>query len=725
LSHGASLGPYDWLDKYGLTRVPGAVVQDIHGDQIIQMIPWTQLAWIQVHQGHLPLWNPYSALGMPLAFNWQSATFSLPSLVGYLMPLRLAFTAQVLVTLVVAGTGAYALARVLKLDVLAAAFAGTVFELSGAFVFWLGWPIGSVLSWTGWLFVAVLLVLRGGRRVRHVTLLAVVMAAAIYAGQPDPLVVLVLSVFVFAIALLVQRAPLLGGSGPILKPAVDLVLGVGAGFALAAPLALPGYQIAGNAIRIVEGSTFGRQVAFPLQSLGYLVFSGLNGAGPNLNPTYLGVIVVVLAVSGLCLQRRRPEVVALVAVTVVMGAVAFLQPVENVLHALPGVQAVRWYRSAVPMMLAIAGLSAVGMHLLVGAFRDRLVRRWLGVEFSIAAVVLLLIGIVGARGLTSGSESARNTGIAWAAVETAVGLAGVGVLALVSRRRVARDRRGPVVSKMVGMVFLVCVTAFLVAQGAPLWHSTSSYGAATPGEAALQKAVGTSLVGLGSVRCFLVPGLGIHPNVNILYDVDELAVYDPMLPRGYYQSWAEVTRQRPNSAGVARISSYCPAITSASIARVYGVSFVLEAHGRPGPRGGVFVERIGHEDLYRIPGASAATLTPTPSDGEFPPLRASGTAVPVSHPNPASWKLETNSASAQTLRLRLTNVPGWHASIDGKPLELESYAGIMLQAHVPPGRHVIELNYWPSTFSAGIVLAFVAAVILLLALITEARRHRR
>ena len=83
LAHGTSLGPYDWLARYGLSKQPGAVIHDIHGDQILQMIPWTQLAWTQVHHAQLPLWNPYTALGMPLAFNWQSATFSLPSLVGY------------------------------------------------------------------------------------------------------------------------------------------------------------------------------------------------------------------------------------------------------------------------------------------------------------------------------------------------------------------------------------------------------------------------------------------------------------------------------------------------------------------------------------------------------------------------------------------------------------------------------------------------------------------
>jgi hypothetical protein len=42
----------------------------VSSDQIRQMIPWTTVTWVQVHQGHLPLWNPYGLLGMPFAFNF-------------------------------------------------------------------------------------------------------------------------------------------------------------------------------------------------------------------------------------------------------------------------------------------------------------------------------------------------------------------------------------------------------------------------------------------------------------------------------------------------------------------------------------------------------------------------------------------------------------------------------------------------------------------------------
>src|SRR5579863_1353464 len=86
LAHGSSLGPIDWLSQYGLSARHGGVINNRQTfDQVTELIPWSMLGWAQVHAGHLPLWNPYSGLGMPLAFNWQSASFSLPALVGYLL----------------------------------------------------------------------------------------------------------------------------------------------------------------------------------------------------------------------------------------------------------------------------------------------------------------------------------------------------------------------------------------------------------------------------------------------------------------------------------------------------------------------------------------------------------------------------------------------------------------------------------------------------------------
>jgi hypothetical protein len=128
--------------------------------------------------------------------------------------------------------------------------------------------------------------------------------------------------------------------------------------------------------------------------------------------------------------------------------------------------------------------------------------------------------------------------------------------------------------------------------------------------------------------------------------------------------------------------------------------------------------------LYRIPGSALATLTPLTPSGQFPKVDAAGTPVAVTYPDPASWKLETDTSTPQVLRLRLTDVPGWHATLDGRPLTLHRFAGVMLETRIPPGRHSVELHYWPTDLTIGIVLAATSAAGLLCALVLVEIRAR-
>ena len=115
----------------------------------------------------------------------------------------------------------------------------------------------------------------------------------------------------------------------------------------------------------------------------------------------------------------------------------------------------------------------------------------------------------------------------------------------------------------------------------------------------------------------------------------------------------------------------------------------------------------------------------SPRDDQWPSENARGTPVKVIHSDPASWKLVSDADSRQVLRLRLTAVPGWHASIDGRPVPLQRFAGVMLQVEVPAGRHTVELYYWPATFTAGLVFAGCAIVGLLAAAAIGWDRRRR
>jgi uncharacterized membrane protein YfhO len=85
----------------------------------------------------------------------------------------------------------------------------------------------------------------------------------------------------------------------------------------------------------------------------------------------------------------------------------------------------------------------------------------------------------------------------------------------------------------------------------------------------------------------------------------------------------------------------------------------------------------------------------------------------------------THGNTQSVLRLRLSNVPGWHATIDGKQVDLTPFAGVMLQVRVPPGRHVVALHYWPSTFPIGILVALGALSGLVVLLVFSRTRSRR
>jgi hypothetical protein len=255
----------------------------------------------------------------------------------------------------------------------------------------------------------------------------------------------------------------------------------------------------------------------------------------------------------------------------------------------------------------------------------------------------------------------------------------------------------------------------LLAAGAPLPSSSPTPLTPTPAEATLARTVGGSLVGFGNNACFSADQVGIVPDVNVAFGVKEIAVYDPLLPKSYYSSWRSATGATGEAQQSAAVpfSLFCPAVTSVSSAREYGISYILEPPRSSGPQGTTLVEKISGEGLYRVPGASRATLVPLSGSQTLPPVDAPGTSVGVSQPGPASWRMDTSARVSSVLRLRLTDVPGWHATVDGRSVRLEKYAGVMLQVKVPAGHHVVVLRYWPDAFSFGLAIALVAVVVLL------------
>ena len=753
LHHGLSLGPYDILSRTGLTQVPGATAHNtVSGDQIDEMIPWSTLAWTQIHQGHLPLWNTYSGLGLPLAFNWQSAVFSLPALISYAFPLHLAYTAQIVVTLIIAGTGSYALARVLGLGVIGCATAGTVYELSGSFMGWLGWPHASVMSWAGWIFALAILILRGEHRIRNVVALALVVAFAIFAGEPEIFAILSVSVVVYVVALVLLKARTQNEQH--WRPVGDLSLAAVLGAALSAPLALPGLQVLSRSTRnsgtLLASTEVGK--ALPPHDLVHLLVQGYNGlplAGNQVfgdavytdTAAYVGLIGVALAVLGTVRAVRRPEIASFVVLNIFTLAIIYAPPVQALLIHIPLVQTIDWHRDLMVVGLCFAVLAGIGMDALVRSSSRRSIHRILGGTLAAGLAVLLVLLITANSGLSALDARLRKDSLVWPLITTSFALVVVAGLAIYTSRtrstnvgltnqptagsNVTHLPRVQALSlgRVVGLLLLLFETVFLVISGAQLWSSSAQGVKPNSSVTSLLRTVKNSTVGFGVFTCYAGPGLtslGVLPEANILYGLHELDFYDPVLPRGYIQSWADLST---SAAGVPIYNSFCPELTTAAQARRFGVRYVLEPIHAKGPSGATFDREIGGEELYRIPDSGDATLTSIAPGGALPPNDATGTPVSVAHSSPSSLSITTDSRTSQILRVRLTDEPGWKATIDGRPLEIEPFAGVMIQARIPPGRHVIQLHYWPSLFTIGLIVAGCALLFLLLLVTVGARGY--
>jgi len=281
-------------------------------------------------------------------------------------------------------------------------------------------------------------------------------------------------------------------------------------------------------------------------------------------------------------------------------------------------------------------------------------------------------------------------------------------------RGLAHTRRA---RRVAGLILLGAETGFLLAAGAPIL-SSSSQGFVTSGPVTeLQRAVGGSRIGYSGGTCAAV---GFPPEMNIPYGIHQLDAYDPIIPSSVYKSWYENTG---TSGGITDFNLFCPRVFSATIARLYGLSYLVQPANGSTPVGTVPAGRVGNEDLFRVPGASIATLTPVGSLAPLPPYTAPGTPVAVHQPNPAKWDMHLSAREASVLRLRLTDLPGWTATIDGRPLALLPFAGSMLQARIPAGVHDVTLRYWPKTLTLGIGLAVVTIAFLLIALVVTRRRH--
>lgn len=728
IKDGQSFGGFDF--DTSLTPFGSGVYSVIHsvtnGDAVSQMVAWNDLSWRLIHAGHFPMWNQFSALGMPQFLNFESSVLSLPDLVSYLVPVRFAFLVVVFVKLLIASTGAYYFARALGCRPLSATLAGVAFMFAGAFSSWLTWPLSDVLAWSGWICALGLCCVRPTGKYRHVVGLAIAVAFSIYGGFPEANVMLVLAIsclVVVAVLLAKFQRRVIAPPG-LLRASVGSVLGG----LLAAPLWFPGLQVISVSHRTAEGSYHG----LPTRAMALFFSQGYYNLpdGPNhlylLSQfryyeavTYVGVIAVVLAVVGIGTSYRRPVVLGLTVALALSIAMTYepytFHPLQSLVNSTPELKLIRFERMRTVTAFLVAMLAAIGLEQLLHPVRVASTRRWFIVGAVGSAIVVAYLDLNSA--LEPAVRHMRFAALVWPTLCVLLCLGVACYFWIAERARSGNFERAKSGSRGVAVIAValaVTEAAFLFFAGVGIASYSKPFFETTPAIAQLKGIVGDSLVGLNGgnvtkVRDF--KDVGFYPNVNIGYSVRIFGVHDPMVPLAYFTSWP-IQKAAPFQFGV---GLFVPDINSVALAKRYGIGYVLTKPGIAVPAGMTTVAVIAGETLSRVPDSATFSFLSGGRDR----------VLSVTSNGDGAWKIETAGPSSGTLALRVTKEPGFEATIDGRPLSLSSLDDVMFEARIPSGQHTITLTYLPARFELGLVAA-IAALIAMLAVggVIVVRRRR-
>lgn len=188
-----------------------------------------------LRQGRLPLWDPYHGGGTPLLANPDALVLHPITLLFFVLPFPLAFTAAIVLQFALLAIGGYLLARVLGLRREAACLVAAVLSLSGPMASLAS--LQNMLSAAAWVPIGLWAFLRGlqpGRRWLLVPASACV-AVVLIAAEPASLAAFVL------LALVLGWTPTVGPDRPApQRPALPgLVMVLGLAALLAAVQILP------------------------------------------------------------------------------------------------------------------------------------------------------------------------------------------------------------------------------------------------------------------------------------------------------------------------------------------------------------------------------------------------------------------------------------------------------------------------------------------------------
>ncbi len=683
------------------------------GTPSTQFVPWWWQAWRTLQAGELPLWNPLLGMSAPLAANYQAALFYPPNWLYFVLAalggLPLMAWGQALLVaahLALAGAGMLRLLRALGADQRGQLVGALAFSLSGYLVSRAHFlSINASLAWLPWILLAVYQLAPAPGR-RAVLRLAALLALQWLAGHAQ----------MAWYSLLLAGAWLLLWTLPTQNRWRALGGFVAAG---ALALALSAVQLLPTAEYLLQ-SQRASQVDLALAMtyslwpwrLLTLMAPGLFGspaAGDYAgygnfweDAIYIGVLPLLFAV--LALRRVQPRrlvwfLLGVVVVSLLLalgkntpvfpwlfahvpsfdmfrGPARFSIWAVLALSLLAGLGVQHWRapqgRALYWSRLAVAGAAAVIFGGLVGMWLRTDPRVEIPASYPGAilwlGLTLLVFSVFNLRGWRL-PEPTRNWVLGlFVAVELLVAGWGLNPGAPLDLYA-AQPMMAEVQAQLDGGRLYMPAEDERVLKFERLFRFDTFY-SADPRE------VRTSLL----------------PNTSLLEGLPSANNFDPLLP-GRYVEWITALE-------AADID------TRAGMLALMNVSVVQHVE----PDGSVRFESVPALPRVQLYACQPPAQIAVPAAC---PLLEGGARI--AHSSANRVRVSVDAEQGGWLLLADTYFPGWHAQIDGVPVDIQPAYGVFRAVAVPAGAHEVEFLYQPLSFTIGLASSLLAWPLWLLA----------
>lgn len=321
--------------------------------------------------GHMPWWNPYNGVGLPLVAEAQPGSLFLPFVL--LHHFHSGFLWVPIILQIIAGLCTYLLLKQLRLTELAAVTGGLLYELNGTFA-WLGLPAAAPIAFLPMLLLGTEYVLQrvNDQRAGGWWLVSLALAWSIYAGFPEAAYIDALFAGLWVLFRLpdVQR-------GLRVVYVRRLLLAALVGLACSVLQIFPFAHYVFQAALGAHVGSFAQRALSPTAAALTLVprlfgpIFQFPGPGGAINAVwgdiggYLPALQLAFVLLAIQLGWKRMLLAPLLWIVLCMGKTFGIHPVSDLMNLLPLVKTTAFYRYAPPswefasVMLVSMGIDAI------------------------------------------------------------------------------------------------------------------------------------------------------------------------------------------------------------------------------------------------------------------------------------------------------------------------------------------------------------------------------